>query len=332
MKLIISHISAADFWRRIYPINRVPSMPAATPSASGIATSSEDVWQFAPQWVTSGFLQPENGVLHTLALNANRTYRTNTHVSHACKEVLPDGSLYALNDKVYVCAPELVFLQLAQSLELAQLIAYGCELCGIYCFDESSERGFRTRNRPLVTKAQLKSFVDSARGMRGHQKAQEALGFIAENAASPMEATCALLLTLPYRLGGYKLPELLLNTRINVTASLKSICPTGYCIADFRVPGTKFIIEYLGVHDHAGSAPMQNDRGRVVALREMGFDVLELTAKQVWSLDAFEIVAKRVSKESGKRIRSGASGATDGRVGLRKLLRSWNGASGRPLH
>lgn len=297
--------------------------------AEKTAESSEDIWQLAPEWVTPAFLEPEHGVLHALALSSERTRQTKTHKAHACKTVLPNGSLYALNDNVFVCSPEFVFLQLAQSLELEQLIAYGCEICGTYGFDKSDKRGFRDRDTPLITKAQLERYVESAYGMRGRLRAREALRYIMENAASPMETVCMLLLTLPYRLGGYGLPKLLINVKINVPSSMRPLCPKGYCVADIRVPDTQFVIEYLGIYDHAGGASMQADRGRVIALRELGFEVLELSGRQVWNLSAFEIVAKRVAKVSGKRIRSGEFGATKTRLKLREALHSWNSASGR---
>ena len=232
MKLVISHFSAVDFWRKVYPTDRTPSGSVIASNIEDIVSSSEEVWQIAPPWVTPQFLEPEHGVLHVLSVSAKRTDHTKTHVAHACKSVPPINSLYALNDEAYVCSPEFTFLLLSQSLSLVQLIAYGCEICGTYGFDETSERGFRTRKSPLITKAELESYVASACGVRGRLRAQEALRYIEENLASPMETVCLLLLTLPYRLGGYNLPKLLINTRIDVPKRLNTICPTKFCKAD----------------------------------------------------------------------------------------------------
>ena len=330
MKLIISHYSAADFWRKVYPANRRPSNPALPPNSAETVWTSEDVWSLAPLWVTPEFVAPENGILHSLALSTDRTYRTKTHVAHKWDTKLPAKSLYALNEDVYVCSPEFVFLQLAQSLDLVQLIAYGHELCGTYCFDVMQERGFRERKTPLVKISDLKRYVESARGIRGCVRAEKALLHIVENCASPMETTLSMLVSLPYRFGGYSLPKMKANARIDVPSSLKSIYPSGFCKVDFLVPGTKLVIEYLGGFDHAGVTSMRNDRGRTVALKELGFDVVELTAKQVWDLDSFEIIARRVSKAANKRIRSDRLGATEPRMLLRQTLREWNRASGRP--
>ena len=332
MKLIISHYSAADFWRMVYSATRAPANPSEAPAAGETVSSSEDAWQLAPEWVTPRFLQCEQGVLHTLSLSAEGTRRTKTHVSHRCHAPLPSGSLYRLNEDAYVCSPELVFLQLAQTLDLPQLIAYGCEICGMYGFDPSQERGLRKRTVPLTTKAQLIRYVESARGMRGCKRAHEALRYVVERSASPMETATYLLLTLPYRLGGYGIEKLLVNVEIAVPPRLRPLCPKGFCVADFRIAGTRFVCEYLGKYDHSGNDAMQADRGRTAALREMGFEVLELASKQVWNLDAFEIVAKRFAKESGKRIRSGECGRTPARLGLHHALKAWNAAFGRLPH
>ena len=330
MKLIISHFSAADFWRMVYPTDRAPANPSSTCNVNNLAIKSDDVWQLAPQWVTPTFLKPEAGLLHVLSLTDGQSCRTKTHIVHTCSSALPKGSLYELSRNVYICSPEYVFLQLAQSLDMAQLVAYGYELCGIYGFDETAERGFRVRKTPLITKLQLSSYIDSAHGMRGRTSAREALRYIVDGSASPMETVCSILESFPYRLGGYSLPTLQINTRIDVPPDLWALCPQKHCIADFRIPETRFVIEYLGEYDHSKNTSMHADRGRTVALREMGFEVLELSATQVWNLAAFEIVAKRISKVCGKRIRSGEFGATKARIDLHKTLHSWNSASGRP--
>lgn len=332
MKIIISHNSAADFWRTVYPVHRRPSRPAhcsAFEEGTVFASSASDVWGLAPTWVNPRFLKSENGVFHVLSLLHSDHSRSDAHMTHSWTTPLPEGSLFALDENVYVSSPEFTFLQLAHSLDFLQLIAYGFELCGTYVFDEHLERGFNTRNVPLVTLDELNNFVESAERSSGRAKARKALRYIQEHSASPMESVCALLLSLPYRYGGYALPKMLLNTKIDVPRSLEVLCPSGYVRADLRVPDTMFVIEYLGGYDHSGWASMQADRGRVVALAEMGFEVVELSSRQVWNLEAFEVVAKRTAKVFNKRIRSDCFGASDARVHLRKMLRSWNDASGR---
>ena len=329
MELIISHMSAADFWRKVYPTHRAPSNPYTTFDINELATTDSAIWELAPEWVTPGFLAPENGVLHTLSYAKDINRHTKSHVAHLCAPPLPPGALYALDERRYVCSPEFTFLQLAQSLCFEQLVAYGCEICGLYCFDEAAERGMRARSRQLVTIAQLQRFIDMAANFNGRKLASKAVQYICENSASPMETTCALFLTLPYRYGGYNLPQLLLNFQIDIPRDMQSLCGRKYCVADLIAKNKRFVIEYLGTYDHAGIAPLQSDRGRTLALRELGYEVVELTSMQAWDIDSFETVAKRTAKAVGKRIRSAELGVNPQRIQLRTSLRMWNQAYGR---
>lgn len=332
MKLIVSHISAAEFWRKVYPADRAPmrNFTSYIFEPEEIAFSEKDIWPLVPSWITDDYLRSTQGVLHTLHLTKGKGRRTLSHQSHVFTGNIPPGSLFALNENVYVCSPEFTFLQLAQVLSLTQLIAYGYELCGTYAFDANAEREFRTRSKPLTTVARLDEFLKLAKLARGRKRALEAVRFVSENAASPMEATGDMFLSLPYRYGGYSLPQLQLNFPIPIPPQLKPLFPHDYCVVDFCYPKEKFAIEYLGVWDHSGKESLRRDRGRTLALRELGFEIVEVTSRQVWDLASFEIIAKRVSKVSGKRIRSEELGGTSARLKLRATLANWNASGGIP--
>ena len=330
MKLVISHISAAEFWRKVYPAGRAPQhgFSSCTVKPDEIALSAKDIQSLTPTWATKEFLAPEQGILHVLSFRKGDGRQTSNHQCHVHTGILPPGSLYALNEDVFVCSPEFVFLQLAQSLSRVQLIAYGYELCGTFSFDASAERGFTNRKQPLVNIRQLTGFLQNAEGARGRKRALDAVAFISENAASPMEAACDMLLSLPYRLGGYGLPKLQLNYAVPIPPKLQTLFPHSYCVVDFCYPEKKFAIEYLGEHDHSGRNSMRSDRGRTLALRELRFEVLEVSARQVLDLGSFEIIARRVAQVSGKRIRFDQFGETDARMNLRLDLANWSARSG----
>ncbi|MCL1895345.1 MAG: hypothetical protein FWG03_02225 [Clostridiales bacterium] len=117
-----------------------------------------------------------------------------------------------------VSSPEFCFLQMAGQLTLAKLIELGYELCGVYSMPNADdknvpERGFYNR-QPLTSIKKLKAFLDSMPGVKGRKKAMRALRYLRDGSASPMETKLAILLTLPYMLGGYgfSLPEM--NKRI----------------------------------------------------------------------------------------------------------------------
>ena len=75
------------------------------------------------------------------------------------------------------------------------------------------EKGFRY-DQILSSVTKLKAYLERATGLKGHKNAMCALLFIVDNSASPMETVLCLVLTLPYRLGGYGFSRPQLNCRI----------------------------------------------------------------------------------------------------------------------
>lgn len=330
MELIISHMSAVDFWRIAYPLTRMPGAAEDTLLEGDLAFSEEDVWQLAPSWVTPRFLEPENGVLHVLVDSREKRRCSSSHKAHLWSAEIPDGALYALGNGAYVSSPAFTFLQMAKTLDLVQLICYGCELCGKYAFDERAKRGFNKRCGPLVSKETLEGFIYGAEGLPGAKRARIAMHYIVENSASPRETMGALQLALPYRYGGYGISAFSMNFDVPLEGAARMMYHRNPCTIDICFPEKKLAIEYLGLYDHSGEEAVGSDRGRTLALEEMGYEVLELTKVQMDNIVSFEVVVKRVAKILGKRIAQKYLGALPERLKLRRTLREWNKNSGRP--
>ena len=327
--ILIAFVSALDFWRLVYPLDKKPAaalkmLPDLTP-----ASLDADVWSLAPSWVTPQFLLPEDGVLHTLSFKSSSRRRSASHKQHAWSTRIPEHSFYQINSRAYVASPEFIFLEAANALNFTQIVTLGCELCGLYAFDNRAERGIRKRSVPLTSKAEIDRYLRSAVGVKGQRKALHALDYVVENSASPMETACALMLFLPYRYGGYGIPAGSLNLEIPLNQRAKRLYRMEKCIADFAWMGQNFVVEYLGLYDHSGESAIESDRARTNALETMGFDVVELTGSIAWDLDAFEEIALRIANIVGKRIERKYLGALPARVELRRQLKRWNTASGR---
>lgn len=331
MQIVISHMSALDFWRKIYPVTRAPSGTASAVDFRELALTDEEVWSTAPTWVTPQFLEPEGGTLHILVFAQNQKRRRTTYRTHLWSAPLPPGSLYDFGSGAYVCSPEFVFLQMASQLETAQLVALACELCGLYSLDESAERGLRKRQVPLVSLNELVSYIECARRLkiRSASHALGALRLAVERCASPMETASAMLLTLPVRMGGYAIPQPAMNLEIPLTSAARRLCPTERCYGDMCWPGAHLDLEYLGDHDHSGKQAMEQDRGRTDALIAMGFTVIEATSAQVRDWRAFEEIAVTIAGRLSRRIRTESRGNLEARAELRRLVFDWNRASGR---
>lgn len=116
--------------------------------------------------------------------------------------------------------PEFCFLQMAGCLSLVQLIQLGFELCGTYALVGGAPAVRRAA--PLTTKVKLAAFVEQSSGARGCKKAARAVRYVQDGAASPMETMLAMMLCLPYGLGGYGLEKPLINHRVDVPSSSKA--------------------------------------------------------------------------------------------------------------
>ena len=331
-------MSALDFWRKTYPLNKAPNVRDCKMPQGQAITAEEEVWSFVPPIITAELLRPENGVLHILAQNTRDRRETNTHRCHLWQGDFPVGSFYQLSNEAYVASPPFVFLQMAQQLTLTQLIALGDELCGFYSFDESARFGIRQREVPLVTIEDLEEFIAQARaatskqsrGTYGICKAERALEYIVERSASPRETALALFLALPYRLGGYGFPKPEMNVEIPLTPEATAIAGRGCKTlrADLLMRA-HFILEYNGNKPHSGEAAGLSDRARINALELMGYEVMELTHEQLDKQGSFEIIVKHLAKKLGKRLDPHKLGPLPKRMNLRNEVFSWNSASGR---
>ena len=123
----------------------------------------------------------------------------------------------------------------------------------------------------------------------------------------------------------------LMNTPINLQGRASIITGKSKCIADLCWPEAKLILEHQGSFDHAGVRPYQEDRGRITALREMDYEVIEVTGLQVGDLFAFEAIALHIAEKLGKRLKRDELGVRPKRMSLREGLFAWNSRFGHPL-
>ncbi len=328
MNLVLDIATSAEFWRRIYPVNRAPKNPSSVVPNSCVCTAKE-IAELAPSWVTEEFLEALGGCIHVMVFDDSQRRKSDNHVVHSWSGPVPEESFYSLGGNVFVAAPTFMFLVAASLLSTTQLIAFGCELCGLYSFDKRQKRGFRERKTPLLTVAQLEQYLIGAKGCRGFRKAMAALPHVVENSASPMETFDVMALCLPPRLGGYGLDKPLMNPEIPLNRRAARIAKKHVCYPDMCYLAIKLDIEHHGKLDHSDPQDQASDRARVNALKEMGFEVIELTIDQVADLQAFEYIVQRIARLLGKRLRKEILGATTSRLAFRKEVNAWNRSSGR---
>ena len=214
--------------------------------------------------------------------------------------------------------PEFCFLQMANRLSLARLIMLGYELCGTYVLVDKGPAP--RRDAPLTTVAKLRTFVEGASNARGRKKALRALRYVLDRSASPMESALAMLLCLPYGLGGYGLPEPRLNYRVDVPPSFRAMADRKHCACDQCWPESKLAAEYDSELHHADPERRESDARRRSTLITLGFTVVTVSKGQVMDSGAFNRLAHQLAKRLGKRLRYVDPGFTRAHLELRAEL------------
>jgi hypothetical protein len=120
-----------------------------------------------------------------------------------------------------------------------------------------------------------------------------------------------------------------MNERIDLDDRAARIARRRKCYLDMGYLKYGLDVEHHGKLDHSSEEDRSSDRARVNGLREMGVEVVELTADQVGDLFAYEYIIERLARTMGKRLKKEALGATPERLALRKQLFGWNRSFGR---
>ncbi|MBE6480481.1 MAG: hypothetical protein E7Z98_08260 [Olsenella sp.] len=148
---------------------------------------------------------------------------------------IPKDSYIDLGDGLALPRPELLFVELGTVLSPDAHLLVGLELCGTY----SLAGGFLL---PQATTAEkIRAYLGELGRVDGMAQARAVAGRLLDNAWSPMEAGCTLLIRdrIPYL--GYGLGDITLNERVGIDeGTARSRVP------DIVFRGTKVGINYDG--------------------------------------------------------------------------------------
>lgn len=132
-----------------------------------------------------------------------------------CDWSVPPGSFLKVTSEYTVPCPELLFLELAESMDRATLELVGYELCGSFSRSPSNPRtgGVAHGLKPLTSVERIKAYLGKCQGQRGLTAAHEALRNVRDNAWSAMEAIVSLFLVRDVKDLGYGIRGITLNER-----------------------------------------------------------------------------------------------------------------------
>lgn len=303
MKLVISHWSALRYWRAstAYDVERVRRSSSRSPR--DLVCTARDVHALAP--AKHGFIMSDAFPLDIL-VPSNQLRRPAKDVQpHVWSRPIPRGELRRVAKGLYVCSPEFVYLQLAESMDEISLAQLAVELCGTYGCVMGGE--LRERFAPLTSVEKLKAFLEREAGARGSKKALHALNWAANGSASPRETTTLLALCLPMRWGGYGLPIPQLNQEIQVGKRLESYVENGIYRPDFlwlrELKGHAHRVRVTGEYDsheyHDAPESAEHTRIRRNDFKTMGYLETSINKSQLSSGTNFEVPARQIARDLG---------------------------------
>lgn len=151
--------------------------------------------------------RPAGSKVYVAVPNRDSRIRTRGVESVVHSAGIPEDAFIDLGDGFSCAGPELVFAEMGGSMSLAVQVMVGMELCGAFSRDPADPRmGPVTYGlEPVTSVERIARFLDSAKFIGGLAQTRVALGYVAENAWSPAEATIATLASLPVHEFGYEL-------------------------------------------------------------------------------------------------------------------------------
>ena len=294
--VFIGYQSALEYWQKALAEEALAGKKVRACKITTVTLDAKELREVAP-WNLS---LP----LHVLVGSKGTHKERKSLKRHFCSGVFPDGSFIKADNGLIVSSPELCFVQMASELSFVELVLLGFELCGSYRLDRTSEleRGFRD-DQPLTSTAKLASYLAKAKGLKGCVNAQKALRYIADNSASPMESNLTILLTFPYRLGGFGFSMPLLNYPVRIPSDVhrKEYKPTLFC--DLFWPDVKVDVEYDSDSSHTASEKIARDSIRRNSLSSVGITVITVTKRQVYSTSELRKAAETLSRLLKKRLK-----------------------------
>lgn len=205
----------------------------------------------------------------------------------------PDGTIIRLGRALYGCSAPVLFCQLQRKASPGTRALLAYELCGTYAV--SSNGTLSSDLGALTSVDELRAFVRAHPSFSGARKAALILKYVADGAASPMEARIAVILCLPVKLGGFGLPVPVLNHKIELSDRTIYV--------DLFWPEAHIGIEYDSREWHVGQHKFEQDSRRRNASRKKGIELITVTKPEVQSPQEFEDIAARVARQLGKRVR-----------------------------
>lgn len=260
-------------------------LPDATPERT-LSRAEGSARRARAAWLPFG---PERGrPLHLMVANQSERHAASDIVAHLWSKPLPARSLCLLEGDARVASPELTFVQMAANLPFVALVEAGLYLCGSFAVKESG-RGYAERRQAVTNAASLAAYLDALPPRTyGAKKARQALGFVIDGAASPMEVFLIMSYTLPYEVGGRLHLSIQANQRIEIDEPLQRLLGSRHLVGDLALSDRQADLEYDSDEFHTGSYRLDHTQARRNVLEAMNIKTISATYGQVRTPERFD--------------------------------------------
>ena len=247
---------------------RAPLVPESTPGAA-MERELAVYYGHLPEIQGVRLHQELNSKVDLLIRDLNSASTRENVALHICNTKVLLSSLLPIGAdlKGFVTSPEFTYLQIASKLDFIGTILAGSALCSDYFLNQDGHGGVSQRqNGSLTNRTAIAKFLSTQGRKRGIIPAKRALQHIVEKARSPREASLALLLCLPYNLGGFNLGSVELNRPIELEnrygEKITRIPDLTIQLKDKRKKQATVLLDYDPAVTHAGGQRVMRDLDR----------------------------------------------------------------------
>lgn len=243
--------------------------------------------------------------VHAIVPDAALRCRAQVVRNHVVAHLPPETRLIFIAPGVWCSPPELVFVQLAETLPYEELLQVGFELCGSYRFygrghAAGGAAGHVGEARPLVNSKQIIAYAAAAQRLLGAKTARSAASHVLDRAASPRQTQLALLFSMPLRRGGYGFEPPVLNASIDLGVHSRAVPAQRFFTVDLLWPKARLAINYGSGRLRGGSLRSAASDARRRMLLAAGVETIPLTESQLFDRNFMDRLADHLARRLGK--------------------------------
>ncbi|MBR2835269.1 MAG: hypothetical protein IKE43_06140 [Coriobacteriales bacterium] len=306
-QLIFTDNSALRFWRwqrySLSPLNI--SYAKNVPDLTNLAHTRKEIDELTltvAHTACSSQEQLFTNQLHVVAQDWISRNRLQNVAYHVCNLPWVKQSFCEILPNVFVLSPEACYAQIITKLKFEFQLILGMEFCGSYAYD-LERNAYIYGQAPITSTKKLNDYNQLIVQNGDKRSSKLPLELISDDSASYMETCITLLLSLPYRRGGYGLKLPWLNPSINKNGLRVPDYTPGSYKPDLFWPQHMIAIEYNSKEFHQQRDSYADDTKRRAFLESLGIEVIPLMSTDVYNIQVFDTLAQYLAKRMGKRLR-----------------------------